>query len=552
MSALLCFLNLTVTNICVIIGINKKSFNFSFEQEVFVVCTYNSLKKSFSLFIIFGFVILCLIGCMNKQLTGEEIFEKLSDSTVEITAESEYVSGIGSGFYIDNKGTVVTNYHVIENCSSAHVITSDGGIYDVINVLGYDKDLDIAILETTKKKSIAVEIEEKATTGETVYALGSSLGLTGTFSEGLVSSAERELGENVYIQISAPISVGNSGGPVVNGAGKVIGIACAGFEDGQNLNLAIPASEIEQIDVDSPVSMEEFFKNTSEYYVEETEYSYSDWVEEHNESTVEWLWVKDFLYYDDLSSYVLLFELSDENETAVSASGEVDICIINDEDVIVYNEKRHFTSENFEYWTNSEDGEIYVAAIYIDPDDIEAGNTEYGTVYVTAYGDTFSFEEASIYAFDLPTVSPIYQTTQSNNAYTYTCLSSYCTNEVIKIGDYCSEHRCGNDNCGSEREPNSQFCYFCQCNTAGCSNVKMTTGRYCIEHTCENYNCSYEKVLPSKYCSICLCGSAGCLNVKEINGYYCEEHVCTEPTCQFEKASDERFCSYHALTYATY
>ena len=208
-----------------------------------------------------------LCGCSNgkKNLSGEEIFEKLSASTVEITAESDYVSSLGTGFYIDDKGTVVTNYHVIEDCSIANVTTSDGGTYTVTNILGYDKDVDIAILATSKKNSTAVATSSNVATGETVYALGSSLGLTGTLSEGLVSSAERNIDNHTYIQISAPISPGNSGGPVVNARGEVIGVACAGFEDGQNLNLAIPISMLDQIALDNPISMEEFYKTTSAY-----------------------------------------------------------------------------------------------------------------------------------------------------------------------------------------------------------------------------------------------------------------------------------------------
>lgn len=213
-------------------------------------------------------LLLGLTGCTNKEreLSGEEIYEKISPVTVEVYAEGDFTSSLGSGFYIDENGTVVTNFHVIEDCTSAYVTTSDGGVYDVKSVLGYNEDLDIAILATTKSNSSAAESSSTVVTGETVYVLGSSLGLTGTFSEGLVSSAEREIGDHSYIQISAPISHGNSGGPVVNSYGQVIGIASAGFEDGQNLNLAIPISLLDQISVDNPISMEELYKSTSYYY----------------------------------------------------------------------------------------------------------------------------------------------------------------------------------------------------------------------------------------------------------------------------------------------
>ena len=225
-------------------------------------------SRLFSLLGVISIMVSLTSGCSisEKKLSGEEIFEKLSVSTVEITAESDYVSSLGTGFYIDEKGTVVTNYHVIEDCSVANVTTSDGGTYMVTGVLGYDKDLDIAILSTSKMNSTAVKTSSNVITGEAVYVLGSSLGLTGTFSEGLVSAAERDIDGNTYIQISAPISHGNSGGPVVNARGRVIGIACAGFEEGQNLNLALPISVIDKVAIDNPISMKEFYETTSDYF----------------------------------------------------------------------------------------------------------------------------------------------------------------------------------------------------------------------------------------------------------------------------------------------
>lgn len=226
------------------------------------------MKQCISYLCILLLAVILFSACSQapKQLTGEEIFVKISPSTVEVSAESEYISSLGTGFYIDTEGTVVTNYHVIEGCSSASVTTSDGGSYEVTYVLGYSKELDVAILATSRKNSDPIEfVSDPVVTGETVYALGSSLGLTGTFSEGVVSSAERKVGDITYIQITAPISHGNSGGPLVNKKGQVVGITSAGFSDGQNLNLALPISILNQIPRDEPLSMEEFYDIFTEY-----------------------------------------------------------------------------------------------------------------------------------------------------------------------------------------------------------------------------------------------------------------------------------------------
>ena len=236
--------------------------------------------------------------------------------------------------------------------------------------------------------------------------------------------------------------------------------------------------------------------------------------------TVTWLSNYRFLYYEDFSKFVLLFELSDENENAVSASGTVKIRIVNDDNVTVYDKTRNFTKANFENWTYDDTEEMYLAAIYIEPKDIVSGSTEFGNVYFSVYGDDYNFEECSISVFDLPTKSSASQPQGNNkpntnlnsntnnkteeNSNKITCLSIDCENEVVKSGDYCSKHKCQNGDCGYEREPNS------------------------------------------KYCSACLCGTSGCLNVQIKNGYYCEDHTCSEPKCQYNKSADEKYCSYHA------
>lgn len=225
------------------------------------------MKKYISLLCAVSIILAVLCGCLDqaKQLSGEEIYSKIVESTVEVAAESDYKSSLGTGFYIDDTGTVVTNYHVIEGCTSASVTTNDGGTYEVTSVLGYRKDLDVAILSTTRKNSTPVELADNPiATGEAVYALGSSLGLTGTFSEGMVSAAERKVDGVTYIQITTPISSGNSGGPLVNVQGQVVGITSAGFTDGQNLNLALPISVLEQISRADPLSMEEFYYASAE------------------------------------------------------------------------------------------------------------------------------------------------------------------------------------------------------------------------------------------------------------------------------------------------
>ena len=238
------------------------------------------MKKAISLLLVFVLV-LSLCACLKKPLTGEDVYNLIAPSTVEITAMGRGFESTGTGFFIDGSGTLVTNYHVIEDCTEAKITIFDGGTYDVLSVVGYSVELDIAILSTSHKNSKTVSFRSSEVhTGETVYALGSSLGLTGTFSEGVISTAERELDGNKYIQTTAPISSGNSGGPLVDSEGNVIGITSAGFTDGQNLNLAIPISAIESIRVGEPMTLKDVRKAESKgvlvVAVEPSFYPYSE------------------------------------------------------------------------------------------------------------------------------------------------------------------------------------------------------------------------------------------------------------------------------------
>lgn len=194
------------------------------------------------------------------SLSPSEIFDIISPSTVEISGDAFYFTSTGTGFFIDDQGTVITNFHVIEDCFEAQIILYDGTEYPVLSVLGHNKDLDIAILSTSCANSIPLDFREEAViTGEKAYTLGSSLGLTGTFAEGIISSASRKIGGANFIQTTAPISNGNSGGPLVDENGKVIGITTAAFEEGQNLNLAVPIILALNIDRDDDYSMHQSF-----------------------------------------------------------------------------------------------------------------------------------------------------------------------------------------------------------------------------------------------------------------------------------------------------
>lgn len=172
-----------------------------------------------------------------------DIAKKSIKSTVSIVALdiNSQPLGHGSGFILEDE-LIVSNVHVVEGCSSA-VVFLDGSEkrYAVNGYVAIDKPNDLIILKVTGLvgPKLPLHNEVLPEIGERVYAIGNPKGLTGTFSEGIVSGM-RDIQSNKVIQITAPISPGSSGGPVLNNAGYVIGIAFASFSSGQNLNFAIP------------------------------------------------------------------------------------------------------------------------------------------------------------------------------------------------------------------------------------------------------------------------------------------------------------------------
>lgn len=187
----------------------------------------------------------------NAEMSSEEIYAKIAPSVVEIITytRSGMEFSLGSGFFVDDEGVVVTNHHVIEGAASATITTYDGLEYNVISVLASDETKDIAVLRTEASGYLYLETSTRdVVTGQTVYALGSSEGLTSTFSTGVVSNAIRVVDGVRYIQMTAPISHGNSGGPLVNTTGEVVGINTSTLEGAQNINFAIRIEELFSLD----------------------------------------------------------------------------------------------------------------------------------------------------------------------------------------------------------------------------------------------------------------------------------------------------------------
>jgi len=218
---------------CVQTLMNQRHFTRSFQ--------FRGGSISLSLFLLF--LVSTAPVLAQEQLSAQEIAATTRPAVVTVEALSEGQSiGFGSGFFIGQDGVLITNLHVVQDAHELQVTLDSGEIYDNVFFLARDDRRDLVILKipATNVPTIEVGDDRLAAVGDPVYVLGNPLGFQGTFSDGILSSKRVEDGVN-YLQITAPISEGSSGGPVMNQRGEAIGVATLTIVDGQNLNLAVPA-----------------------------------------------------------------------------------------------------------------------------------------------------------------------------------------------------------------------------------------------------------------------------------------------------------------------
>lgn len=194
--------------------------------------------------IIFG-LILILSGC-SKSI--QDIIEDTKRATVTIYTFDEYgsPSGEGSGFFINEDGTCLTNYHVLDGATKAILKTSDGLEFEIDSVLVSSKKKDILkfnIKNIENKKFFYLQFAQTdVKQGDKVYNVSSPVGLEQTVSDGIISALRNDSHGEV-VQVTAPISPGSSGSAIVNEKGEVIAIATFLHKGGQNLNFGVKMSD---------------------------------------------------------------------------------------------------------------------------------------------------------------------------------------------------------------------------------------------------------------------------------------------------------------------
>lgn len=177
------------------------------------------------------------------------LVEKIRPSVVSIAkyGKNRELLGSGSGFFINQLGHIITNFHVLEGASYVEIKTADNEVFPANMVVAENPERDLLQIATDSyisREPLELNVSlPKA--GEEVVVIGSPMGLEQTVSNGIVSAIRRFKGAEL-IQITAPVSPGSSGSPVVNSRGEVIGVASAtyGAVVGQNLNFAVPSINI--------------------------------------------------------------------------------------------------------------------------------------------------------------------------------------------------------------------------------------------------------------------------------------------------------------------
>jgi len=184
-----------------------------------------------------------------------EIFRRFWSMPGFATPHPPRAEGVGSGFIVDAAGLIVTSHHVVKDADSVTVTLQDGRKLEA-QVVGVDPKTDLALLEVDVGESLpAVEFgdSDRTRVGDWVVAVGNPFGLGGTVTAGIVSSRGRDIGSGPYddfLQIDAPINRGNSGGPLFDRNGRVVGVNTAIFSPtGGNVGIgfAIPANVAESV-----------------------------------------------------------------------------------------------------------------------------------------------------------------------------------------------------------------------------------------------------------------------------------------------------------------
>lgn len=188
----------------------------------------------------------------RPERSVRELVEELGESVVQVRTPS----GLGSGFFVREDGSLITNFHVIEGETqiSIEVFYPKAGqleraVFKQVRIVALNRFADLALLKiedanAPKFRPVPLGDTEALAVGERVFAIGSPLGLERTVTEGIISTKTRQIQGELYLQTTAQINPGNSGGPLFNLRGEVVGVTNMKMTFGEGLGFAIPVDAV--------------------------------------------------------------------------------------------------------------------------------------------------------------------------------------------------------------------------------------------------------------------------------------------------------------------
>lgn len=221
--------------------------------SVFARVLTTMIKRSYLLHLVPFVLTLLSAAAVHAQESLPALVKRVKPAVVAIATYDASGDALmtGSGFFL-RPGQVVTNLHVIRGAAKAEIKTLDGKgkVFPVNGTLAIDEEGDLALLsvdtptERPRSTELASELPDE---GEPIFVIGNPLKLEGSVSDGIVSAVREVPNSYRIIQITAPISHGNSGSPVFNWKGQVLGVVTIKVTNGQNINLAIAAARVAQL-----------------------------------------------------------------------------------------------------------------------------------------------------------------------------------------------------------------------------------------------------------------------------------------------------------------
>jgi serine protease Do len=189
-------------------------------------------------------------GLEKKSL--EQCYDMVAEAVVKVSRPG----GMGSGFFINEEGYLITNYHVIEKETKITVTVFKEAVdgfekmqFKQVRIVALNQFMDLALLKVedlgdTEVKFVYLGDMDSVKVGESVFAVGNPLGLERTMSEGVITTVSRVVEGLVYVQTNADVNPGNSGGPMFNMAGEVVGVTNMGYIFYGGLGFAIPVNYV--------------------------------------------------------------------------------------------------------------------------------------------------------------------------------------------------------------------------------------------------------------------------------------------------------------------